>query len=101
EVGALAKASGVNLSDQSMLPVASLCAASETEAAAAIMALGERMRTNAPQHRMSTLQDLQAGRPLEVEETLGFAVRKAAQRSLPLPLLASSYALARAIDRIR
>ena len=101
EVGALAIASGVNLSDQSMLPVASLCAASETAAAAAIMALGEQMRANAPRHRMSTLQDLQAGRPLEVEETLGFAVRKAAERGVPVPLLASSYALARAIDRIR
>jgi 2-dehydropantoate 2-reductase len=101
EVGTLAVASGVKLSDQSMLPVASLCAASESEAVAAIVALGERMRTNAPRHRMSTLQDLQAGRPLEVEETLGFAVRKAAERGVPVPLLASSYALARAIDRIR
>lgn len=101
EVGALAEASGVRLSDQSMLPVASLCAASEPGAAAAIVALGERMRTSAPRHRMSTLQDLAAGRPLEVEETLGFAVRKAAARGVPVPLLASSYALARAIDRIR
>ena len=101
EVGALAAASGVALSDQSMLPVASLCAASEAEAAAAILSLGERMRVDAPRHRMSTLQDLLAGRPLEVEETLGFAVRKAAQLALPLPLLASCCALARAIDRSR
>jgi 2-dehydropantoate 2-reductase len=101
EVGTLAVASGVQLSDQSMLPVASLCAASEPEAAAVIVALGERMRTTAPRHRMSTLQDLQAGRPLEVEETLGFAFRKATGRGVPVPLLASSYALARAIDRIR
>ena len=101
EVGALAAASGVKLSDQSMLPVASLCAASEAEAAAAIVGLGERMRVHAPRHRMSTLQDLQSGRPLEIEETLGFAVRKAAEGGVPVPLLASSYALARAIDRNR
>lgn len=101
EVGTLAVASGVKLSDQSMLPVASLCAASESEAAAVIVALGERMRTTAPRHRMSTLQDLQAGRPLEVEETLGFACRKATERGVLVPLLASSYALARAVDRIR
>lgn len=101
EIGALAMAAGVKLSDQSMLPVASLCAVPEPEAAARIVALGERMRANAPRHRMSTLQDLTAGRPLEVEETLGFAVRRAAALGVAAPLLASSHALARAIDRIR
>jgi len=99
EVGALATACGVKLTDQSMMPVASLCRGSEVEAACAIQALGEQLRLRAPRHRMSTLQDLQAGRPLEVEETLGYAVRKAAELGLALPLLDSSCALARAIDR--
>jgi 2-dehydropantoate 2-reductase len=100
EVGALATASGVTLTDQSMMPVASLCGGSEEEAARAIQALGEQLRLRAPQHRMSTLQDLQAGRPLEVEETLGYAARKATELGLVLPLLESSYGLARAIDRV-
>ncbi|MDE2221145.1 MAG: hypothetical protein KGJ52_12290, partial [Gammaproteobacteria bacterium] len=103
EVGALARASGVRLTDQSMLPVASLCGGGggggEAEAAGAIQALGEQLRLGAPRHRMSTLQDLQAGRPLEVEETLGYAARKAAGLGLALPLLDAAYRLARAIDR--
>ena len=101
EVGTLATACGVALSDQSMMPAASLCRGTEAEAASAIQLLGEQLRLKAPGHRMSTLQDLLAGRPLEVEETLGYAARKAAQLQLPLPLLDASYALARAIDRIR
>jgi 2-dehydropantoate 2-reductase len=99
EVGALATASGVALTDQSMLPVATLCGGGELEAARAIQALGAQLQVRAPQHRMSTLQDLQAGRPLEVEETLGYAARKAAQLGLELPLLQAFYLLARAIDR--
>lgn len=101
EVGVLATACGVALSDQSMMPVASLCRGTEAEAASAIQSLGEQLRLKAPRHRMSTLQDLLADRPLEVEETLGYAARKAAKLQLSLPLLDSSYALARAIDRIR
>ncbi len=99
EVGVLATASGVALTDQSMLPVASLCAGTEPESVRAIQALGAQLKVRAPRHRMSTLQDLQAGRPLEVEETLGYAARKATQLAVELPLLQASYLLARAIDR--
>jgi len=99
EVAALAEASGVRLTDQSMLPVASLCRGAEAEAARVVQSLGEQLQVRAPKHRMSTLQDLEGGRPLEVEETLGYAARKAAAASLPLPLLDAAYRLARAIDR--
>jgi ketopantoate reductase len=84
-----------------MLPVARLCRGTEAAAAEAIQALGAELQLKAPRHRMSTLQDQLAGRPLEVEETLGYATRKAAQLQLSLPLLEASYRLARAIDRIR
>lgn len=99
EVGALARASDVPLTDQSMLPVASLCRGPEPEAVSAVQAIGAQLQSRAPRHRMSTLQDLQAGRPLEVEETLGYAARKAAALGRELPLLEASYRLARAIDR--
>jgi 2-dehydropantoate 2-reductase len=101
EVGTLAEACGVALSDQSMLPVASLCRGTEAAAARAIQAQGAELQLKAPRHRMSTLQDLEAGRTLEVEETLGYAARRAARLQLALPLLDASYALARAINRIR
>ncbi len=50
---------------------------------------------------MSSLQDLLAGRPLEIHETLGYALRKAKEQNLSLPLLASLYSLVSAIDRTR
>lgn len=101
ELGVLAATCRVPLSDQSMLPVASLCRGSEAEAAATIQSLGSQLKANAPEHRMSTLQDLEAGRPLEIEETLGYAARKAMQLNLSLPLLNSFYSLIRGIDRVR
>jgi len=100
EIGTLAAAWCIPLSDQSMLPVASLCQGSEAAAVTTIQALGAQMRAGAPAHRMSTLQDLEAHRPLEIEETLGYAVRKARQKNLSLPLLFNSYALIRGLDRI-
>lgn len=102
EVGMLAAAAGkVSLSDQAVLPVASICRESEPDAIALLATAGRAMQSAAPLHRMSTLQDLEAGRPLEVEETLGYAVRKAAELNLPLPLLGCFYSLVAGIDRIR
>jgi 2-dehydropantoate 2-reductase len=101
EIGLLAGASRVPLSDRAVLPVASICRESDQEAIALLAKFGLEMKSNAPLHRMSTLQDLEAGRPLEVEETLGYAVRKAAELKLPLPLLTAFYSLVAGIDRIR
>jgi 2-dehydropantoate 2-reductase len=101
EVGMLAAACGVRLSDRTTLPVAAICRESDQDALALLRIFGLDMKSNAPEHRMSTLQDLEAGRPLEVEETLGHAMRKAAQLNLSLPLLSSFYDLVAGIDRIR
>ncbi len=101
EVIALADARGITLSNRSTLPVAHLAAGTEDEAIALLRELGERMRVNAPEHRMSTLQDLLAGRALEVEETLGYAVQQARAIALPVPLLDAFYHLISGIDRIQ
>jgi 2-dehydropantoate 2-reductase len=98
EVGMLAQASGSHLSDQSMLPVASLCRDSDAGAVATIVNIGRAQQLKAPQHRMSTLQDLEAARSLEVEETLGYAAARAAALKLQLPLLDSFYHLIAGID---
>jgi 2-dehydropantoate 2-reductase len=101
ELGTLAAACRVPLSDRSTLPVASLCRGPEAAAVAAVQQLGAQLRAGAPEHRMSTLQDLEAGRPLEIEETLGYAVRIGVEKNVPLPLLTACYALVRGIDRSR
>ena len=60
EMGALARAQGVALNDQAMLPVASMCRGTEQEAVDAILRAGETFKTKAPEHRMSSLQDFNA-----------------------------------------
>ncbi|MEP6549253.1 MAG: 2-dehydropantoate 2-reductase [Gammaproteobacteria bacterium] len=101
EMGILAVARGITLSNQSPLPVATIIRASESQAAATIQACGREIHIKAPQHRMSSLQDLEAGRALEVEETLGYAVRNAERLGLSLPTLVSFYSIVAGIDRIR
>jgi 2-dehydropantoate 2-reductase len=78
-----------------------MCQGTEQQAVAALLQVGQEFQSNSPEHRMSTLQDLEAGRALEVEATLGYAVRQARQLGLNLPLLDAGYHLAAGIDRSR
>jgi ketopantoate reductase len=73
----------------------------DAEAVAAVHKVGAQYRDNAPEHRMSSLQDLLAGRPLEIEETFGHALRKARDLRVPTPLLDTFYHVVRTIDRTR
>ena len=101
EVAALAAAQGIPLEEgAAALPLRTLLTAPEPEAIAAVIRAGEQMRSRAPQHRISALQALEAGRPLEVEETFGYAVRRATELGLSLPLLEASHRLVAAIDRL-
>jgi 2-dehydropantoate 2-reductase len=99
EMGALTRALGIGLSDRAVLPTATLCAVPETEAVAMVRHSGEDYRLRAPGHRMSALQDVAAGRPLEVNETLGYACERARSLALDLPLLECFRGLIAAIDR--
>jgi 2-dehydropantoate 2-reductase len=99
EVSQIAQALGVKLTDDSVLPVAAMCAGTETEAVNLVMRLGAQFEQSAPQHRMSSLQDLDAGRPLEIEPTLGYAHRVALKLGVSDPTLEACLSLTRAIDR--
>jgi len=101
QIAVVAAARGIVLSDQSPLPVHTLLSGSEAEAAAIIQSAGAQLKVRAPEHRLSTLQDLDAGRPLEIDETLGHAVREAARLKLSVPMLDNFYRLTAGIDRSR
>ena len=102
EVAAIARAAGVPLTNEdTLLPLQGILEGSDEAAVAAVRAAGRDFQKNAPNHRMSSHQDLEAGRPLEIEGTLGHAVRQARQLQQPVPLLDSLYHLALAIDRTR
>jgi 2-dehydropantoate 2-reductase len=102
EVAAIAKAAGVTLiNEDTLLPLQGILRGSEDAAVQAVLQAGRDFQRNAPTHRMSSLQDLDAGRPLEIQETLGYAVQRARQLQQSAPLLDSLYHLAVAIDRTR
>ena len=100
EMGSLAQARGVRISDETILPVLSMCRDTEAEAAAAVMRKNENTRASAPLHRMSSLQDLEAGRALELEETIAVALREARERGIAMPVLGSLYHLCRVLEKI-
>ena len=101
EMGVLAGALGIRLSDQAVLPAASICSGAESAAVEIVTQMGGQYRATAPQHRMSSLQDLLAGRPLEVNETLGYALERAVALGLTLPMLDAFRHLVAGIDRTR
>jgi 2-dehydropantoate 2-reductase len=101
EMGRLADALGIELTDSANLPAASLCQGTEQSAVEKLVAAGRVFESRAPEHRMSSLQDVNAGRPLEVHETLGYALRKADEHGVPMPLLDAFYRVIAATERIR
>lgn len=102
EVAQVAQAKGIALvDDAASLPLGTLIQASERDAVEAVLRVGENMRSRAPDHRMSALQDLEAGRPLETEETFGYARRLANELGLSLPLVDAFYHLVAGIDHAR
>ncbi|MBI2803183.1 MAG: 2-dehydropantoate 2-reductase [Gammaproteobacteria bacterium] len=97
EMAQLSAALHIPLIDASPIPVARVLAASDDDAVTVVQATGARMHAAAPTHRMSSLQDLLRGRRLELEETVGHALRKAAELDLKLPTLETCYRLASAV----
>ena len=98
EMGAIARARKITIIDQSPLPVAGLLRVSDDEAVARITALGTDWLRDAPAHRMSSLQDLERGKRLEVDETLGHALQIAREQRVAVPTLETCYQLAAGID---
>jgi ketopantoate reductase len=70
------------------------------DAVARVRHSGEQLeRRGDTVHKVSALQDLERGRRLEVEEILGYTVRKGEELSLPLPTVATCYRLLAGIAR--
>lgn len=102
EVASIAKALDIALTeDRALLPIRTVLDAGEADAVESVRKVGADYQSKAPEHRMSALQDLLGGRPLEIHETLGYAVRKAKEMKLSVPLLDNAYSLLSAIDRTR
>ena len=99
ETGAIAARLGIPLEDAGLLPIKTLCEDDLGTAVARIRERGAALATRAPSHKISTLQDLERGRRLEVDETLGDAGRRAAALGVPVPTIDTCYGLLAAINR--
>ena len=91
EVASIPEEMGIALEDLPPIPVKTICAAPFDQAVEQIQAMGRHFESVAPTHKMSTLQDLEHGRRMEVEETLGFALREAQKLGVATPTLETCY----------
>ena len=99
ETAALATQMGVPLEDNPPFNVKTIAAVSEQQAVEILQETGTMMGSRAPTHRMSSLQDLERGRRLEVEETLGYVVTKADAQGVPVPTVGTCYRLISGLNR--
>ena len=80
EVAGIANAAGVKLAmEDTLLPLQGILNGSEDAAVQAVLQAGRHFQANSPNHRLSTLQDLEAGRPLEGRKR--WATQSAGHRS--------------------
>jgi 2-dehydropantoate 2-reductase len=85
EMGELTKALGVVLLNRSVLPAAKLLALPQNQAIEEVREIGRRLLLSAPNHKMSALQDYENGKPLEIEETVRYALDKAVTMGIAMP----------------
>jgi 2-dehydropantoate 2-reductase len=94
EAAQIAAKLGISLQDMTgVSPAKTLVSCAVEEWVSMSRSYGEAMRTSIPGHKMSALQDLERGRRLEIEETFGYAVNKAAELGVSVPALDACYRL--------
>ena len=93
ETASLAEKLGVSVVDIPPIPGKTIATVSEQQAVETLRGVGAIIESRAPDHRMSSLQDLERGRPLEVEETPGYVVTKAWEEDVPVRTVETCYHL--------
>lgn len=81
--------------------VESLAATDEAEGTRLALETGAHFLAHAPLHRHSMLQDLERGKRLEVDETLGDLVARGTRLGVAVPTVEAGYRMIVAMDRIR
>jgi ketopantoate reductase len=85
ETAGLATQWGIALEDTPPFLVKTISTVTQPEAVETLRETGALLQARAPTRRMSSLHDLERGRRLEVEETLGYVVARAATAGLAVP----------------
>jgi Ketopantoate reductase PanE/ApbA C terminal len=82
-----------DLEDIAFFPTKTLSALSMDAMVTQLRHLGDRWASLMPHNKISALQDVERGKRLEVEETLGYAVRQSAVLGIPTPTMDTCYKL--------
>ena len=99
ETGAVARHLGVELQDSGALKAASVTAGSEDAGAQAVLESGAMLEEMAPDLRQSMLQDVDRGKRLEVDETLGYTLELARENGIQTPTLDYCVRIMRVVSR--
>ena len=99
ETAKVATALEIPIEDLAAFRSGQVTRANEDDAIAVLQRHGAELKENAPQHRMSTLQDVERGARLEIEETLGHTIEEAQRLGISVPTVDASYRLLSSIDR--
>jgi len=98
EMTQLATARGIAIEDMAFFPIKTLSQLALDDMVTHVRHIGDQYASLAPTQKMSTLQDVEQGKRLEVEETLGYAVRQSAALGIPTPTMEVCYKLIAGIN---
>ena len=98
EMAQIATTQGIALEDMAFFPTKTLCQLALGDLVTQLQQMGDRWASLLPTHKISALQDLERGKRLEVEETLGYAVRQSAALGIPTPTMDTCYKLIAGIN---
>ena len=98
EMTQLATTRGIALEDMAFFPIKTLSQLALDDMVTHVQHIGDQFASLAPTQKMSTLQDVEQGKRLEVEETLGYAVRQSAALGIPTPTMDTCYKLIAGIN---
>src|SRR5215813_4769818 len=98
EIAQIATTRGIVLEDVAFFHAKTLSQLSLADTIAHLRHQGEQRALQAPTHKLSALQDLEQGKRLEVEETLGYAVHQGMELGIPTPTMDVCYQLMTGIN---
>ena len=98
EAAQVASSLNIEINNDGPLPAAAIASATTQDSIALVQTVGADFHQRAPQHRMSTLQDLLHGKRLEIEETLGYLLTLGYEQQIEMPVSTAAYQLLKAIN---
>jgi 2-dehydropantoate 2-reductase len=98
DMAQLAARRGIALEDMTFFPTKTVSQLAVDDLVIHLRQRGDQLASRASTLKISALQDLEQGKRLEVEETLGYAVRQSAALGLSTPTLEMCYKLIAGIN---